>query len=71
MTSKRRSVPFAEARAMNPRYHGPEILPPASEVKKRVEEHLESLPTWKREPREELGEPLPGSTPPRVPGRTS
>ena len=37
---------------MNPRYHGPAVLPPATEVKKRVEEHLESLPAWSAEPRE-------------------
>jgi hypothetical protein len=37
---------------MNPRYHGPAVLPPAAEVKKRVEEHLESLPGWDPEPRE-------------------
>ena len=56
---------------MNRRYRGPEILPPAPEVKKRVEKHLESLPTWKREPSEEPGEQRPESTPPLVPGRTS
>jgi hypothetical protein len=29
--------------------HGPEVLRPAAEVRKLVEEHLESLPAWERE----------------------
>ena len=36
---------------MNPRYNGPAVLPPAAEVRKRVEAHLEALPVWEREPR--------------------
>ena len=30
--------------------HGPEVLRPAAEVRKLVEEHLESLPAWENEP---------------------
>ena len=44
---------------MNPRYRGPEVLPPASQVRKQVEEHLESLPGWDPEPRDRAVEPLP------------
>jgi hypothetical protein len=55
---------------MNPRYYGPEILPPAPEVRKRVEQHLESLPPWKREPSEEPRERPTESPPPRGPRRT-
>lgn len=31
---------------MNSRYQGPAVLPPASEVRKRVEAHLDTLPSW-------------------------
>jgi hypothetical protein len=71
MTFRRGSVPFGGGARMNPRYHGPEILPPAPEVKKRVGEHLESLPMWKRGLSAEPRELRPESAPPRVPGRTS
>jgi len=33
---------------MNARYQGPAVLPPAAEVRKQVEAHLESLPGWDR-----------------------
>jgi hypothetical protein len=58
---------------MNPKYSGPAILPPASEVRKRVEEHLESLPAWDPEPRErpESADPPPGPESPRKPGRAA
>jgi len=35
---------------MNARYMGPAVLPPAAEVRKRVEAHLESLPAWDQKP---------------------
>ena len=54
---------------MNPNYYGPEVLPPAPEVRKRIEEHLESLPTW----REPHGVPPQSPEParPRGPSRPS
>ena len=56
---------------MNPRYYGPEILPPAPEVRKRIEEHLESLPTWRREVEHEVPTESPDPARPRGPGRPS
>ena len=33
---------------MNSRYQGPAVFPPASEVRKRIEAHLDALPTQKQ-----------------------
>jgi hypothetical protein len=32
---------------MNSRYQGPAVFPPASEVRKRIEAHLDALPSQK------------------------
>jgi hypothetical protein len=37
---------------MNSRYQGPAVFPPASEVRKRVEAHLDSLPSLAQKPAE-------------------
>jgi hypothetical protein len=35
---------------MNARYQGPAVLPPAAEVRKRIEAHLDTLPGWDQKP---------------------
>ena len=37
---------------MNSRYQGPAVFPPASEARKRVEAHLDALPSWGQKPTE-------------------
>lgn len=37
---------------MNSRYQGPAIYPPATEARKRVGAHLDSLPFWDQKPAE-------------------
>ncbi len=39
---------------MNPRYQGPAVLPPASECRKQIETHLETLPGWDQKPQQAL-----------------
>ena len=41
---------------MNPRYQGPAVFPPASEVRKRVGAHLDMLPSFEQKP---TGRPIP------------
>jgi len=35
---------------MNSRYQGPAVFPPATEVRKRVEAHLDTLPVSEQKP---------------------
>jgi hypothetical protein len=55
---------------MSRKDNGPEVLPPAAEVRKRVEEHLDSLPSWQREHRADEGG-SPRREPPLEPKRRS
>jgi hypothetical protein len=41
---------------MNSRYQGPAVFPPASETRKRIEAHLDTLPSWEQKP---TGRPAP------------
>lgn len=51
---------------MNPRYSGPAVLPPAPEVRKRIEAHLDSLPAWSAEPRTHEGAAEDAAPSPKV-----
>jgi hypothetical protein len=35
---------------MNARYQGPAVFPPAAQVRKRIEAHLDTLPGWEQKP---------------------
>ena len=55
---------------MNPRYQGPAVFPPAPEVRKRIEEHLEVLPAWAQKPEAPPSRaPTKGPAKPRKPRR--
>jgi hypothetical protein len=56
---------------MSRKDNGPEVLPPAAEVRKRVEEHLDALPSWQREQRADEGGSQSRREPPHEPKRRS